>query len=273
MSTNAENDDKSKESGVTIRTSVRGTIPGQNLKAFVFIVRSLCPENAQPMEIREHDRIFSPAPDVTAPKNSVRIRSRLQQCAPQTSAAHSQLPPQSQAQQAQSQAQSQAKSQPKIPPTNPGTTAGTNSSTVSGVSVSASNVNRVLVSMPVGPVVLTFTNIKDRRVAPPYERRAITTVTATSGRETEGILSFLGCVFEYEYVRKGMRHFTRGGLVVDVFAVDKLSKPGDPSSTTQLIPDGPLFVFEVWSDNVPSPEPLITFLQLLSPYISVPSAS
>lgn len=272
MSTGVENGEKLEETGVNIRTSVRGTVLKDKLKSFVFIVRSLCPESTQPMELREHDRIFSPASDVTAPKKSIRIRSRLQQCAPPTSMAQPQVQPQPQPQ-AQSQAQPQSKPPVKNPTSNSSVSNGQNNGNVNNSNTSGNNVNRTPVSMPVGPAVLTFTNIKDRRVAPPYERRAVTTVTASSSREAEALLTYVGCTFEYEYVRKGMRHFTRTGLVVDVFAVEKLNKPGDPNSTSPITADGHTIVFEVWSDSVSSPEPLITFLQLLSPYVSIPSSS
>lgn len=265
MAANEENDDKANEKGVTIRTSVRGTLPMSTLKAFVFIVQSLCPEGIQPIDIREYDRVFSAAPDVKVPKNSIRVRSRVQLQRPSASSG------------SQSQSHPQNPSQVHVQTQHPGVSTANTSTATTGVATtpatSRSNTNISSYCLLPGPVVVTFTNIRDRRVVAPYERRAVTTVVASSAREAEALLGFLGCTFEYEYIRKGVRHLTRGGLTVDIFGVERLLKPGDVTATAPMTPDGPTFVFEVWSDNISSTEPLITFVQLLSPFISLSSSS
>lgn len=69
--------DTKRESSVVIKTLIRGTFPLPDLQHLVYLVKSLCPEVGHLGEFRDWDRVYSAAPDVKAPKNSIRLRNHL----------------------------------------------------------------------------------------------------------------------------------------------------------------------------------------------------
>lgn len=65
-------------SAIVTETLVRGTIKVQDLTRVVFLIRSLCPEVGHLGEFRDHNRVYSPAPEVRGvPKNSIKLRRIL----------------------------------------------------------------------------------------------------------------------------------------------------------------------------------------------------
>lgn len=74
-----------KEPQVTVtETLVRGTIEVSNLTRVVFLIRALCPEVGHLGEFRDHDRVYSPSPEVRGvPKNAIRLRRRILKAGPQ----------------------------------------------------------------------------------------------------------------------------------------------------------------------------------------------
>lgn len=108
----------------------------------------------------------------------------------------------------------------------------------------------------------------DRRVAPPCERRPITTVEAGVG--VEGLLSVLGCTFSYEYIRKGVRYRTRSGYVIEVYIVTKLLNRHEPSASEAVGAGQESHgIVEVSCENGASPEELTAFMQYLQPFVSL----
>lgn len=115
---------------------------------------------------------------------------------------------------------------------------------------------------------LMYLGIPDRRVAAPCEKRPVTTVSM--GKEADAVLTLIGCVFVYEYVRKGLRYRTRDGLVIEVYIVYKLKKPGDPSSADSLTEGDERYgIVEIISEDGATPEQLTAFMQHLSPFVSL----
>lgn len=208
-------DGGNRESNVTMRSLVRGTLSLSKLKPFVYLVKSLCPETGQILEFREYDRVYNPSAEVRAMKNSLRLRIRLQQ------------------------------SRTAMP--------------AGQASMAAST-------------TLEYAGPPDRRAPPPIERRPITTVAI--GRDADALLTALGCSLAFEYLRKIVRHQTRSGLTVDVFLVEKLVQPNDPSTSVPITTqDDQHCVVEIWADDLSSPDTLLTFSQYLSPYVTWHSQS
>lgn len=195
------------------RSLIRGTFPFSQAEPFAFLIKSLCPETGYLGEFRDWDRVYNAAPDVKAPKNSIRLRSHIVLAATnQTSQKHSQEPTFS----------------------------------------------------------LIYLGIPDRRVMAPCEKRPVTTVAI--GKEADSLLGLLGCVFMYEYVRRGVRHITRQGYVVDLYLVEKLRKPGDVSQSVALSEGEEQYgVVEVISDNGATPEELTAFMQYFAPFVTLRS--
>lgn len=193
------------------RILIRGTFNLSQLKPFVYLIKSLCPESGHLGEFRDWDRVYNAPTDVKAPKNSIRLRTHLV-------VAH-----------------------------------GHNQSSLNSKDPTFS---------------LMYLGIPDRRVSLPCEKRPVTTVAI--GKDANALLNLLGCIFVYEYVRKGVRHRTRHGLTVDVYIVEKLRKPGDPTSCKNITDgDDQHGIVEIISESATTPEQLTTFMQHLSPFVTL----
>lgn len=121
---------------------------------------------------------------------------------------------------------------------------------------------------------LRFLGVPDRRVLAPCEKRPVTTVAM--GKEADVLVDMLGCVFQFEYVRKGVRYRTRQGYTIDVYEVYKLQKRHDPSNEllAPLIEEGANGqrqpgVVEIVSEEGASPEELTAFMQHLHPWVTL----
>ncbi|KAI0558439.1 hypothetical protein FGB62_211g010 [Gracilaria domingensis] len=115
---------------------------------------------------------------------------------------------------------------------------------------------------------LMYFGAADARVPAPCERRAVTLVDI--GPEADAILSLLGCVFAFEYMRRGLRFRTRNGIIIDMFTIDKFEKRHDIASTTPLVPpENNHAVIELISEQSATPEELQAFVHHLSPYIHI----
>lgn len=112
---------------------------------------------------------------------------------------------------------------------------------------------------------LMYLGLPDRRVAAPCEKRSITTVTL--GREAESLLNVLGCVFVFEYVRKGVRYRTRNGYVIEVYVIEKLREKHDLKSCDPSVDDDRYGVVEISSESGATPEELAAFMQHLQPLV------
>ena len=124
---------------------------------------------------------------------------------------------------------------------------------------------------PWADVQLRYLGVPDRRVVAPCEKRAITTLGM--GKEASALLDLFGCVFQYEYVRKGVRYRTRQGFTVDVYIVLKMTKRHDTSkeSLAPLVddPEHEPCVVEVISEDGASVEELMAFMRMLLPYVTL----
>lgn len=108
----------------------------------------------------------------------------------------------------------------------------------------------------------------DRRVAAPCEKRPVTTVGIGNG--AEALLAVLGCSFNYEYVRKGVRYRTRAGYIIEVYIVEKLQKQHDPSSCKPVgAGEEQHGIVEISCENGASPEDLTAFMHHLQPFVSL----
>lgn len=118
---------------------------------------------------------------------------------------------------------------------------------------------------------LSYLGIPDRRVLAPCEKRPVTTIAL--GKEAETLLSVLGCVFAYEYVRKGVRYRTRQGYTIDVYIINKLEKQHDPSAAVPLFADieQQNGIVEIISESGATPEELTAFMQHLHPLVTLKS--
>lgn len=114
-----------------------------------------------------------------------------------------------------------------------------------------------------------YLGLPDRRVAAPCEKRSITTVAL--GKEAENLLDVLGCVFAFEYARKGARYRTRNGYVIDVYVVEKLREKHDLQSSDHLVVDDRHGVVEISSEEGATPEELAAFMQHLQPLVMLRS--
>lgn len=118
---------------------------------------------------------------------------------------------------------------------------------------------------------LRYLGLPDRRVAAPCEKRPVTAVGM--GKEAEKLVEVLGCVFQYEYVRKGVRYKSRQGYTIDVYVVHKLKKKHDFSneSLVPLLEDGQQQpgVVEIVSEEGASAEELTAFMQHLQPFVTL----
>lgn len=126
------------------------------------------------------------------------------------------------------------------------------------------------------PITIQYSGPMDRRVPNGMERRPVTSSKVVGGiREGEALLSLLGCTLTFEYVRRVIRHCTRNGLFVDIFLVERLGKQGDPSNCLPIDLGGgeQQCVVEVWKDDLSSYDILTSFVQYLSPYITLHSAT
>lgn len=123
-------------------------------------------------------------------------------------------------------------------------------------------------------VELRYLGVPDRRVAAPGEKRTVTTVGM--GKEAVALLEVFGCVFQYEYVRKGVRCRTRQGFTVDVYIVEKMTKRHDVSkeSLASLVdhPEQKPGVVEVISEEGASVDELMGFMKMLLPYVTLSEA-
>lgn len=115
--------------------------------------------------------------------------------------------------------------------------------------------------------VLVYTGMPDRRVDFPVERRQMTRVMMDS--DADKVLQGMGCVFEFEYVKRGVRMETRKGLKIEIFAVLKADK-GDVN--TGLGKDGAVdtLVMEVVTGKNTGPDDVLDFMKKLSPIVSLP---
>lgn len=116
---------------------------------------------------------------------------------------------------------------------------------------------------------LMYLGLPDRRVAAPCEKRSITTIAL--GKEAEKLLNVLGCVFAFEYVRKGVRYRTRNGFVIEVYVVEKLREKHDLQSCDSLVGDDRHGVVEISSEDGATPEQLAAFMQHLQPLVMLRS--
>lgn len=290
--TSAPSANKQQESGVVTRSVMRGTIPRNKLKPFVFLVRSLCPETGQTIEFREYDRVYNPSPEARgAPRNSIRLRTRIPATrspspgpGPTSGSASGSAP-------ASGTGAAAGVGVPSSTPSAGGggggaaNSAGTAASAGSGgavgggtASVSGSgggSGNSSSSSSSSGTISssgqwLLYAGLPNRRAPPSIDQRPVTTVAV---RDAEPLLAILGCALAFEYVRKVIRYKTRLGLYIDVFLIERLNTPGDPSSTVALPqasadPREQHCVVELWADDLTSLEPLMQFSKYLSPYVA-----
>lgn len=293
--TSAPSANKQQESGVVTRSVMRGTIPRNKLKPFVFLVRSLCPETGQTIEFREYDRVYNPSPETRgAPRNSIRLRTRI----PATRSPSPGPGPTSGSQSGSAPASGTGAGvgmNSSTPSAGGGAGGATNSSTTAasagsggagggtasasggagggsggGGNNSSSGGGGGSGAISSSGQWLLYAGLPNRRAPPSIDQRPVTTVAV---RDAEPLLAILGCALAFEYVRKVVRYKTRLGLYIDVFLIERLNTPGDPSSTVALPqastdPREQHCVVELWADNLTSLEPLMQFSKYLSPYVA-----
>lgn len=112
--------------------------------------------------------------------------------------------------------------------------------------------------------------LPDRRVPPPVEKRPVTTISV--GSEMPDFLTAMGCVMQFEYVRRGLRSRTRKGLIVDVYVVEKPSTPGNFSNCVPIQTGEAHAVVDVISDTGAPPAELFAFMQHLQPIVALRGA-
>lgn len=208
-----------RDASVTVRTLIRGTFALSQLKPFVYLIKSLCPEVGHLGEFRDWDRVYSVAPEIKVNKNWIRTVLRSHLVAP------------------------------GMPPSQPGQKAPPGKESFPAYSL-----------LYMGP--------PDRRVAAPCEKRPVTTVGVGTG--AEALLSYLGCSFAYEYVRKGVRYRTRAGYIIEVYIVEKLAHRHDPTTCEPLgSKEEQHGIVEIISEDGALPEDLAAFMQHLQPFVSL----
>lgn len=279
---------KQQESGVVTRSVMRGTIPRNKLKPFVFLVRSLCPETGQTIEFREYDRVYNPSPEARgAPRNSIRLRTRIPATrspspgpGPTSGSASGSAPASgtgagvgvtsSTPSAGGSGAGAANSAGTAAASTGSGGGGGTASASGGGGGGNSSSSSSSSGTISSSGQWLLYAGLPNRRAPPSIDQRPVTTVAV---RDAEPLLAVLGCALAFEYVRKVIRYKTRLGLYIDVFLIERLNTPGDPSSTVPLPqastdPREQHCVVELWADDLTSLEPLMQFSKYLSPYVA-----